>query len=102
MVVPGVTVRVQNVTLAPSWIGTTGVSSQSLIVPLSPVLLKLAPMYDVGSPECDGNTVSLPWNQSVPPSGSLWLMIAQSGNAVMSSNPSLIEQSPVGAVALAP
>ena len=45
-----VTVRVQNVTEFPFTIVTTGVSSQLLIVP-SDVLLKLAPMYDVGSPE---------------------------------------------------
>ena len=46
----GITVRVQNVISLPFWIVTTGVSSQLLIVP-SDVLLKFAPMYDVGSPE---------------------------------------------------
>ncbi len=68
-----------------------------LIVP-SDVLLKFAPMYDVEAPECAGNTTSLPWNQSVKPSGSLWLIIAQSGRFVMSSNPSLMVQVPLGAL----
>jgi len=92
------TVRVQNVIALPFVIVTTGVSSQLLIVPVPDVLLKFAPMYDVEAPECDGNTVSLPWNQSVKPSGSLWLIIAQSGRFVMSSNPSLTTQAPLGAL----
>ena len=52
---PGLAVRVQNVISLRSAIVTTGVSSQLLIVPVADVLLKFAPMYDVGSPECDGN-----------------------------------------------
>ena len=51
-------------------------------------------MYDVGSPECDGKTASLPWNQSVTPSGSLWLIMNQSGRFVMSSNPSTVHAPP--------
>ena len=51
-------------------------------------------MYDVGSPECDGKTASLPWNQSVTPSGSLWLIMNQSGRFVMSSNPSVVQSLP--------
>jgi len=38
------TVRVQKMSCLPFWIGTTGVNSQSLIVPTAPVLLKLAAM----------------------------------------------------------
>src|SRR4029079_14446383 len=89
-----VTVLVQKVTCWPFWIVWTGVSSQLLIVAVSAPLLKLAAMYDVGSPECDGKTASLPWNQSVTPSGWLWLIMNQSGRFVMSSNPSTVQPPP--------
>jgi hypothetical protein len=61
---PGVvTVRVQNDIVWPLVRVTTGVNSQLLMVPVPAVLLKLAAMYELGAPVCDGNTALLPWNQ---------------------------------------
>ena len=61
--------RVQNVIETPFSIGTTGVSNQLLMVFAPVVLLKLAPIYEFGAPVCDGNTVALPWNHPVVPTG---------------------------------
>ena len=67
------TVLVQKVSELPSCRVTGGVNNQLLIVLLPVVFWKLAAIYDVGAPDCDGNTVSLPWNQSVDPPGTLLL-----------------------------
>jgi hypothetical protein len=67
-----------------------------LIVPVPLALLKFAPMYDVGAPECAGNTVSLPWNQLVVPNGLLRFCMFQPGSTVMSSNPSTSDGVQVG------
>lgn len=55
--------RVQNLITLPFASGTSGVTSQPLIVLAPVVKLKFAAIYDVGVPWCDGNTVELPWNQ---------------------------------------
>src|SRR5687768_11363247 len=67
------TVRVKNVSVAPFTSVAGGVSSQLLIVARPAPLLKLAPMYALGAPWWAGNTVELPWNQAVVPTGALLL-----------------------------
>src|SRR5689334_1937843 len=51
-------------------------------------------MYDVVAPACAGNTVSLPWNQFVPPAGLLRCVqvqpTGQGGVPPTTSNPSVI------------
>ena len=59
------------------------------MVPAPVVLLKLAPIYEVGAPDWAGKTVLFPWNHPVVPIVVLWLVCTQPapGNVVMSSNP---------------
>src|SRR6267143_6462732 len=85
-----VVVLVQKVMVTPFCSVTAGVSSQLLMVLVPVVLLKLAPIYEVGSaPMCAGKTASLPWNHPVVPIVVLWLVCTQpaAGNVVMSSKP---------------
>src|SRR5262245_43365791 len=63
------TVRVQKWTMSPACRLNCGVINQSLMVPMLPVLLKLAPAYEFGAPACAWNTVEFPWNQLVVPRG---------------------------------
>src|SRR6267143_7149112 len=85
-----VVVLVQKVMVTPFCSVTAGVSSQLLMVLVPVVLLKLAPIYEVGSaPMCAGKTASLPWNHPVVPIVVLWLVCTQpaAGSVVMSSKP---------------
>lgn len=46
-------------------------------------------MYDVGAPDCDANTTSLPWNQLFEPTGELLFCVNHPapGSAVTLSKP---------------
>ena len=47
--------------------------SQSLMVPLPLVLLKLAAAYELAAPDWATKTPGFPWNQSIRPPGELLL-----------------------------
>jgi hypothetical protein len=65
-------------------------------------LLKLAPMYESGAPDCAGNTAVLPWNQPVKP-GPGWLLfcVNQPLRVVIELKPSVRVHTVGGAVGLA-
>jgi hypothetical protein len=84
--------RVQNFITAPLASGTSGVTSQPLIVFAPPTKLKFAAIYDVVGPWCDGNTPELPWNHvACVPTGVLLFCANHPAGApaVTVSNPSV-------------